>query len=209
MNPSRALIRLLALFAVSFGLIGLSPCGLGLLAVFVLLWGLTLQRHTLPVMAQRIWRMRWFFLAIGILYGLGGPAADQLHSWAMAAYRVGVLIVLVCTVSLCLNDLAADELAAGIISLLRPLRVLGVPVEAFARRLAMSLNSVKLMDDELRKLPKANHKQALDSVAQLCWSAENWQPQQNSSAAWLPASTADKMLGLSVLLLLLALQVWA
>lgn len=208
MNPSRALIRLLALFVVSFGLIGLKPQALLLLAACLLLWALTLQRHNLQVIVQRIWRMRWFFLAIGILYGLGGPAADSGAAWLQAAYRVGVLIVLVCTVSLCLNDLAATELAAGIVSLLRPLRTLGVSVDVFARRLAMSLHSVELMDNQLRNMPRGNHKQALDSVAQVCWTAENWQPQAQVESSHTAASRRDIGVCLGLLLLLLALRAW-
>ena len=109
MSMSRALVRLISLLVVAVGLIGLAPLSLALLAGILALWIGLLERGLTGLLAQRIWRMRWFFLAIAILYGLGSPLADPWLGWQEGAYRVAVLIVLVVTVGLCLNQLPASS----------------------------------------------------------------------------------------------------
>ncbi len=206
MKPSRAVLRLLALLLVSFGLLDLSPTGLGLLALYLAAWAVLFQAHNLGLLAQRIWRMRWFFLAIGILYGLGTPEQDAWQAWSAAAYRVGVLVILVTTVGLCLADLQAEELADGLITLLRPLAVLGLPIEVFARRLAMSLNSVALMDEKLRALRQGERREMLGAIANVCLAAEAWQPQAEGAVARQASEWTDFALLLCILGFLLGLH---
>lgn len=173
MSMSRALVRLISLLVVAVGLIGLAPLSLALLAGILALWIGLLERGLTGLLAQRIWRMRWFFLAIAILYGLGSPLADPWLGWQEGAYRVAVLIVLVVTVGLCLNQLPARELSDGIASLLRPLKIAGLPVEVFARRTAATLDAVNEMSERVRSLPRG--RSALNAVAQICEQAERYQ----------------------------------
>ncbi len=173
MTMSRAVVRLLSLLLVAVGLIGLTPMGLLVLGVSLCLWVFVLERDLLGLLAQRIWRMRWFFLAIAILYGLGSPTADPWSGWKEGAYRVAVLIVLVTTVARCLNNLPPRELADGIAKLLKPLQWLSMPIDTFARRVAATLDAVNDMSERVRALPKG--RSALTAVAQVCEQAETYQ----------------------------------
>lgn len=206
-RPSAALLRLVCLLLVSLGLVTLKPEALGIFALVLLTWVLLFQRDQCALILQRLWRMRWFFLAIAILYGIGTPLESVPAAWREAIYRVGILAVLVSVVSLCLHQLAAAELAHAIARLLRPLSVLGLPVEAFARRLSLSLETVKLMDAKMRELPRRDHRAALDAVVQLCLGAERWQPLAVSEQPRLrPAQMLDVLMLMVFLSALAGLQ---
>ncbi|MGJ8668658.1 MAG: hypothetical protein ACSHXK_04130 [Oceanococcus sp.] len=207
MRPSRALLRLLALLTVCFGVIGLSPLGISIVALCIAAWVLLLQRPLVNQLVQRIWRMRWFFLAIGILYGLGSPVEEKWLALEQGFYRVGVLIVLVSSVGLCLSGLASQELAHGLVRLLRPLSYLKLPIASFARRLALALSSVDLMDQKIRSMPRKDRHQALNSVAQVCWAAENWLPLESPvESAERPAEVIDVSLFLFLAVLVVGSQ---
>ena len=205
---SRAVVRLLSLLLLSFGLIGVSLLGLACVAAVLALWVLILRRDLLQLILQRIWRMRWFFLAIAVLYGLGTPAMDSAQAWFEGLYRAGVLMVLVAAVALCLHDLAAAELALGLNVLLSPLAWIGVPVAVFSRRLAATLNRVEVMDEQVRDLPRGNHQVGLAAMAQLCWVVE--QPQSTPEPVLefesKPAQSRDVILFVSILSVIVLVQ---
>ena len=173
MTLSRALVRLLSLLVVAIGLVGLAPLGVAAVGLALGLWVALFQRDMVGLLAQRIWRMRWFFIAIAILYGLGSPLADPLSGWLQGAYRVAVLIVLVTTVAVCLHRLPPRELSDGLARLLLPLRLLGMPVTTFARRMAATLDAVNDMSERVRALPRG--RSALLAVARICDQAEGYE----------------------------------
>lgn len=188
--PSAAFLRLVCLFAVSIGLIGLQPTSLIVFSLALFGWVLLGRRSLLGLILQRIWRMRWFFLAIGLLYGLGG-AEHQLDAlaWHEGLYRVLILICLVALVSLCLDDQDSADTAAALAQLLRPLRLIRFPVETFSRRLALSLRTVQWMDQEMQQLRRNERIQLLSGLARLCLDAESDRSQDCASEPQFTAAT--------------------
>jgi hypothetical protein len=94
-------------------------------------------------------RIRWLLLSIVVIYlwlapEPGGGSA-WLPSWSeldLALRRSGILLVLVVAVELLRRHTGAAHLAAGLVLLLRPLGWVGLEVEVFARRLALTLEAV-------------------------------------------------------------------
>lgn len=202
MTMSRALVRLFSLLAVAVGLIGLAPSAIVLLATVLAVWIILMERDLIAQLGQRIWRMRWFFLAIAILYGLGSPLADPWSGWLEGAYRVAILIVLVITVAVCLHRLPAHELADGIATLLAPLRYLRIPVDTFARRTAATLDAVNDMSERVRALPRG--RSALGGVAQICEQAERYTVLENLQLE-RPAPAPRDLAFLALMLVLLVM----
>lgn len=189
MTLSRALVRLLSLLVVAIGLVGLAPMGVAAVALALGLWVVLLQRDLIGMLGQRIWRMRWFFLAIAILYGLGSPLADPLSGWLQGAHRVAVLIVLVTTVAVCLHRLPPRELSDGLARLLGPLSFLGLPVATFARRMAATLDAVNDMTERVRALPRG--RSALLAVARICDQAEDYEIDVTEGVVSAPPARRD------------------
>lgn len=173
LDSSRALLRLIALLIIAFGLVGLPPVDLLLLGGALLSWVIVLQRDVLKVWWLRLSRLRWFFLAIFILYLLGGPPGAGAMAWVEAGYRVGVLVVLVGAVAVCLHDLPAAELAQGLGVGLGPLARFGLPVESFSRRLAGTLDAVARMDESVRRVAQLDRELRLRAIAQICRELES------------------------------------
>ncbi len=204
MTLSRALVRLLSLLVVAIGLVGLAPLGVAAVALALALWVLGVQRDLLGLLGQRIWRMRWFFLAIAILYGLGAPLADPLSGWLQGAYRVAILIVLVTTVAVCLHHLPPRELSDGLARLLMPLSLLGLPVATFARRMAATLDAVNDMSERVRALPKG--RSALLAVARICDQAEVYEIDVSEGVVSTSPARSDVVFLVSAIMLIAVLQ---
>ena len=168
------------------------------------LWVVLFQRDMLGQLGQRIWRMRWFFLAIAILYGLGSPLADPLSGWLQGAYRVAVLIVLVTTVAVCLHHLPPRELSDGLARLLMPLGLLGIPVTAFARRMAATLDAVNDMSERVRALPRG--RSALLAVARICDQAESYDINVTEGEVSTSPARLDVLFLMFALILIAVLQ---
>lgn len=207
MQTSRGLVRLLALLALALGLVGLSPRALLLAALMLLVAVMALGgSELLRVWLQRVSRLRWFFLAIFLLYLLGGMpgAVESGPAWMEAIYRVGILVVLVGAVVICLADLPAAELATGLSRVLSPLQVLGVPVAALSRRLAAALEAVVHMQSRVSELPRQASAASLDRLAEVFLAAEQYRvPQGAAEAVRKRAELQDfAVLALALLVLL-------
>lgn len=98
--------------------------------------------------ARSIRRIRWLLLSIAVIYLWVAPepaAGGAIPAWPdveLALRRAGVLVVLVAAVELLTLHTPAPLMAAGLVTVLRPLRILGVDVERFAGRLALTLEAV-------------------------------------------------------------------
>src|SRR6056297_807463 len=116
--------------------------------------------ETLRGILKSLRRIRWLLLSIVVIYlwvapepGVAGRPG-YLPSWSeldTALRRSGVLVVLVTAVELLRSHTGAPRMAAGLVLLLRPLSLAGVDIETFARRLALTLDSVPLTAERVAR----------------------------------------------------------
>jgi energy-coupling factor transport system permease protein len=159
MTPDEALsglhpaFRILLLLVLAAMLFQYSLAALGIVLALVLLAAAAAGRETLAGILKALRRIRWLLLSIVVIYlwvapepGPSGGTA-WLPSWGeldTALRRSGVLVVLVAAVELLRRRTGAPHMAAGLVMLLQPLAWLGMDIEVFARRLALTLEAVPL-----------------------------------------------------------------
>ena len=124
-----------------------------LLALAVLVGGYAIwQRHLFKMNWQMLRRMRWLFLSILIIYlwftpgqallPSAGSLSPSLEGLRFGFYRICSLVFIVLAVNLLIKSISRDELIASILWLLYPLRLLGLPDERFAVRIALTFDVV-------------------------------------------------------------------
>ena len=148
LHPAFRILLLLVLAAMLFRY---SLAALGVALAVVLIAAAAHGRETLVGIYRALRRIRWLLLSIVVIYlwvaPEPGPAARSAWwpTWSeldIALRRSGVLVVLVAAVELLRRRTGAAYMAAGLVMLLRPLAALGLEVEVFARRLALTLEAV-------------------------------------------------------------------
>lgn len=124
-----------------------------LLALLLLVLGYSLWQPTrFSLNWKMLRRMRWLFLSILVIYLWFTPGQlliPAIGAWSpswegirLGVYRVASLVFIVLAVNLLIKSNARDELIAGIMWLLRPLRLLGLPDERLAVRIALTFDVV-------------------------------------------------------------------
>lgn len=118
----------------------------GSLALCVLaLWG----QLPWPAAAQRLWRLKWVFLSMGVFFGwlphaptAGTPDAGWFPVWAglaEAGLRILALALMVLWVSWLAHAFSSSAQVWGLARVLAPLRPLGVEGTLWAQRLFLTL----------------------------------------------------------------------
>ena len=191
LHPAFRILLLLALAAMLFRYS--LPAVILALAV-LLAFAAASGREMLAAVLKAVRRIRWLLLSIVVIYlwiapEPGAAGSAWLPSWSeldIALRRSGVLVVLVVAVELLRRHTGALAMAAGLVALLRPLGKLGVDIETFARRLALTLEAVPLTAERVAGAAsgrKAGFAGWGDAAAVLVRDIEQ-------SAADLPASAA-------------------
>ncbi len=146
--PVFRLVALIALGAVIFRYSLAAQC---CLAGGLLLVASRRGSGALRQIFRALRRIRWLLLSLAVIYLFIAPEpdmpgrADLLPGWAdieLALRRAGVLILLVAAVELMRQTTPADQLAAAVSQLLRPLGWIGMDTRKFARRVALTLDAV-------------------------------------------------------------------
>jgi hypothetical protein len=158
---------------VVFGNVQHLLLGLSLLAGGYILW----QPHLFKKNWQMLRRMRWLFLSILIIYLWftpgqpllpgAGSLSPSMEGLRFGFYRICSLVFIVLAVNLLIKSITRDELIAGILWLLHPLRLLGLPDERFAVRIALTfdvVHEVQGLYGEQKKVQ--NHGQGRESTTQ-------------------------------------------
>ena len=138
---------LLAVFVVSASLFAPSAIGL-LVFVGVLLPALVMGEIPLRRVWHLVWRMRWFYLSLFLLFGwfdVSSMGAEQ--AWwqptraglAEALLRVGALLVIAAWVVWLTTVFARPVLVQALARLLAPLAWLSLDTRGWARRLFLTL----------------------------------------------------------------------
>lgn len=125
-----------------------------LMATGLLFIAYVFQPAALQPALKALYRLRWFFLIIAVLY-LGFTPGEPLFQgidWLptytglqLAILRCGVLILMVLAVYLLLQTTSRHELTAALTHLMRWLRPVGIKPDTFARRLTAALDAVSGM----------------------------------------------------------------
>ena len=160
--------RILLLLVLAGMLFRYSLAAIALVLAFLLLAAAGAGAGTLRAILKSLRRIRWLLLSIVVIYLWVAPepaAAGRpgyLPSWTeveIALQRSGVLVVLVVAVELLRHQSSAQQVAAGLVMLLRPLAFIGVPVEVFARRLALTLEAVPVTAERVAQAAGGREKQ--------------------------------------------------
>jgi energy-coupling factor transport system permease protein len=129
-----------------------------LLAALLLLAGyLVVGMQHFRAVVVMLKRMRWLFLSIFIVYSWFTPGQPLIGGWitnaptlegvVTGALRALSLAAIVLAVGVLIRTLVREQLLAGILWLLRPLEVLGLPYERLSVRLALTLDYVHQVQD--------------------------------------------------------------
>ena len=117
------------------------------LGVTLLLLAWRYRQDSLPDITAA-WRLRWLFASILVLYILFPPIAEVGWLAALAAafleagLRIGALIAIVMLVQTLFAMTERQHVIAGLLWLLKPLTVIGIPVERFTLRLMLVMEVV-------------------------------------------------------------------
>lgn len=144
------LIRVLSLAALASGLPLLALPDLLILCLLLWMAHLRLAPHAVLRLRAGIWRLRWLFLAIFVLYWGFTPGTAllpalpglSLEGVLEGLRRAAVLLSLLMAVYLLLARTSVPELVQVLRSLVTPLRVLGLDRDRFALRMALALEGV-------------------------------------------------------------------
>lgn len=107
-------------------------------------------RAALASTLRALRRIRWLLISIAVIYLLVAPEPrpqqslplPTLDELSLAVRRAGVLVILVSAVEFLRQTTPPPQTAAALTALLRPLAWLGLDIERFATRTAMTLDAV-------------------------------------------------------------------
>lgn len=161
--------------------------GLGVLVAVAVAWlavAFAIHRqkpelHLPNLYGQRLQSLRWFFLALLILHGLGavwGPAGMELDSALSALRQVLVLMLLMLAVTVVLEPLAIPQRIHVFSVLLQPFTALGLDSQRTGAIMAVALSEafelravLKERVNEAETTAGMSHTaRAVDAVAQQC-----------------------------------------
>ena len=148
-----------------------------LLALILMMAGYALwQPHLFKLNWQMLRRMRWLFLSILIIYlwftpgqalfPATGAWSPSREGFQLGFYRVLSLVFIVLAVNLLIKSIARDELIASILWLLHPLRLLGLPDERLAVRIALTFDVVHQVQGMYGTTQSGKGKESLGSVSE-------------------------------------------
>jgi energy-coupling factor transport system permease protein len=144
--------------------------------LFVLIFSLGLLvfrgRQLLRSSLKMLWRLKWLYLSIFIVYGWFTPGeavvtlelisasylptVDGLQAGAL---RVAVLIAIVSMVSSLLQTIEKEKLVSAIIWLTLPLKTIGLDTRRFALLLVLTLDKVLVSETTMRECLQDNKQQ--------------------------------------------------
>jgi energy-coupling factor transport system permease protein len=131
------------------------------------------ERALLRSCLKMLWRLKWLYFSIFIVYGwfTPGEAVLTLHAIKASylptveglqagALRVSVLIGIVSMVSSLLQTIERDKLVSAIMWLTSPLKLFGLDGRRFALLLVLTLDKVLVSETTMREYLQDNKQQA-------------------------------------------------
>ena len=189
--------RILLLFVLAAMLFRYSLVALGVALAAILVAARAVDADALRGILRALRRIRWLLLSIVIIYLWIAPEAGAVsRPWYApsmleldtALRRSGVLVVLVAAVELLRRATGASWMAAGLVFLARPLGRLGIDIEVFARRLALTLEAVPATAERVAHV--AGHHRGRRGLAGIGDAAADLLREIEQDAAAVPHSAA-------------------
>ncbi len=111
-----------------------------ILAGFILFGACLFQtKYYLKLMGKMIWRLKWFYLSILILFYISSPndisGVSEFYGIYVSLIKITALVLIVIAVIIFIISIPRSELIASLIYLSNPLHVFGFSSERFAVRL--------------------------------------------------------------------------
>lgn len=141
-QSSHPVIRVASFLVLAIFLALGQPQHLLLISVFIVMCYFALGWPAVRAAGPMLWRMRWFFLSILLVYLWLSPGPLTWMSAWHGAYRVLVLVLMVFAVHALLSLSSRNELVSAIYCLAWPLSLLGISRQRLAVRVALVLEYV-------------------------------------------------------------------
>lgn len=127
------------------------------------------ERDSLQPGLKMLWRLKWLYISIFVVYGWFTPGNAVVSLQAInasylptieglqaGALRVSVLIAIVSMISSLLQTIEKEKLVSAIIWLTAPLQFVGVNTQRFALLLILSLDKVLVSETTIREYIEDN-----------------------------------------------------
>lgn len=117
-----------------------------------------------------IYRMKWFFLSIMVVYLLiDSTSISWWSKMAEGIKRIVILVLMMMLVSWLMNKTPRDKILSAIIFLLKPLRYLGISIETVALRIELifqNIETVRILVSE-KKLTMKQGKKNISEIGKV------------------------------------------
>jgi len=152
-----------------------SPVWETVLLVIVFSLGLLVfkERALLRSSLKMLWRLKWLYISIFIVYGWFTPGEAVVNLQAintsylptveglkMGSLRICVLIAIVSLISGLLQTIEKNKLVSAIMWLSRPLKIIGFNTQRFSLLLVLSLDKVLVAETTMREYLQDSKQQA-------------------------------------------------
>lgn len=129
--------------------------------ILLLLFFIQPSFHVIRQTVKLIFRLRWLFISIFIIYAWFTPGLLLIPEWGgfspykegtvMGLIRIAALIIILSALSLLVLNQSRNEMISAIYWYCRPLRLLGVSQERLAARLILTMESVTKLQSRWKK----------------------------------------------------------
>lgn len=110
-------------------------------------------------------RIRWLLLAVAILFLFFEPGPWTIDRALEALSRCAVLVCAVAAVRVALHGLTPEAMVDGLTRVMSPLRLAGLPTDAFASRLTLTLEAMPRVQALLAATPAPASGSPLERLA--------------------------------------------
>ncbi len=104
-----------------------------------------------------LYRMKWFFISIFILYWFflpteifQGLADGSIKKLIPIAYRISILATIIFSVNLLIKTTNKEEIISAVYLLIKPLTLLGINIKSFLIRAYLTLDLVESLNQDLK-----------------------------------------------------------
>lgn len=210
-------IRIASVAAVASALIGLPAVELLALLALLALMSARVSGDGGRDLLRSLWRMRWLFLALAVIYVAftpGEPVHPALpgisrEGLAEGSRRALVLAVLLVSARLLMTSTAPDRIAAALVWLMQPLRILRFDPQRFGLRLAYALQGVSRIRPVLEAARRQHPQSLMDAAAAAIAHVEREALNDSQVPAQLPVLAAPPLWQWSLPIALFWVLHWA
>ncbi len=158
-------VKLLAVLALSFLIMGLNPTGLMVITgvVFIISWLAHIGIGLLIKSSRPVWPLLAILFLIYVLFPPVnsillfslGPIMISYEGLYLGVFHVARFLLLILTASLLTMTTTLSDLTLGVEHLLRPLGIIGISSHNIALMVKMALRFIPMLQQEMNNIQKA------------------------------------------------------